>query len=417
MDVIQQYLLSLNWSLPLVNIVNAAAGFLILIIAGYIIHLINKYVFIKIIIRITKSTYYGWDDIMLAEKVFHRGLYLLPAIAFKWLIPVVFHTNAKLMGIANVALNIYFIVIGIAVIDALLNSVITGYRRFDFARKMPIKGVIQAIKIFVVCVAIILILSVVLKQNPTYFLAGLGTATAVLLLIFKDAILGLVSGIQLAANNMVQTGDWIEVPQHGADGEVIDVALTTVKVQNWDKTIVSVPAYDLISSSFKNWRGMEESRGRRIKRSIFIDINTIKFLDSELTAKLKKMSLVKEYINQKEDEISCYNKKYNIDPEKDPVNARRLTNIGTFRIYCEKYLKQHSKIHNDLTHMVRQLNPQSKGLPLEIYCFVTDIKWENYEKIQSDIFDHLFAVLPFFGLKSYQEPAGSDVRALTGNSK
>lgn len=410
---LQQYLLKASWNPTIVSVAVAVSGFVVLFIAGFIVHFINKKLIIKIIARITRGTRYNWDDVMFDEKVFHRVLYLLPAILIKWLIPLVFATNEKFIKIANLIINLYFIVIALIVIDALLNSVIMGYRRLEVSKRVPIKGSVQGAKIIVNIIGFILILSLLLGKTPIYFLSGLGAATAILILIFKDAILGLTAGIQLSANNMVQTGDWIEIPKHGADGEVIDVTLTTVKVQNWDKTIVSVPAYQLISSSFKNWRGMQEAKGRRIMRNIYIDVNSIKFADVDLVAKFKKVRLLKDYIEQKEKEIKEYNEKYKFDVTV-PVNGRRMTNIGTFRAYCEEYLKNSDKIRKDYLYMARQLAPEPKGLPLQIYAFVNDTRWTNYERIQSDIFDHLLSVLAYFELKAFQDPAGSDVRALAG---
>jgi miniconductance mechanosensitive channel len=408
---LQQYLIEAGWKPALVDIAVIIAGFALLLIAACVIYLINKKLIIKIIERLIKSTRYSWDDVIFDEKVFHRSLYLLPAILIKWLIPIVFISNERIINIAQITINISFIIISLVIADALLNAVITGYRKLEVAKRLPIKGAVQATKIIVNAVGFILVLSVLLGKTPIYFLSGLGAATAILLLIFKDAILGLVAGIQLAANNMVQTGDWIEIPKHGADGEVMDVTLTTVKVQNWDKTIVSVPAYELISSSFKNWRAMEEAKGRQIKRNIYVDVNSIKFADKNMVGKFKKIKFLKDYIEQKEEEIARYNKKYEFDISV-PVNGRHITNIGTFRIYCEEYLKNSDKIRKDYTLMVRQLAPESKGLPLQIYAFVNDTNWVAYEKIQSDIFDHLLSILSYFDLKIFQEPAGSDVRAL-----
>lgn len=408
---LQQYLLKAGWKPAIVSITVIIAGFLLLFIAGYVVHFINKKLIIKLIGRLTKSTRHNWDDIMFDEGVFSRFLYIFPAFLIKWLIPPVLRWSEKLIEITHIAINVYFIVIALVVIDAILNSVITGYRKLEVAKRIPIKGAVQAAKIVVNIIGFILILSVLMGKTPVYFLSGLGAATAILLFIFKDAIQGLVAGVQLAANNMVETGDWIEIPKHGADGEVLDVTLTTVKVRNWDKTIVSVPAYDLISSSFKNWRGMEDAKGRRIMRNIYIDVNSIKFADDILVEKFRKIKLLKDYIELKEKEINDYNKKHKLDTSL-PVNRRRITNIGTFRIYCQQYLQNSDKIRKDYTLMVRQLAPEPKGIALQIYAFTNDTRWENYEQIQSDIFDHLLSVLTYFDLSAFQEPAGSDVRAL-----
>ena len=239
--------------------------------------------------------------------------------------------------------------------------------------------------------------------------------TAVLLLIFKDAILGFVAGIQLSANNMIHIGDWIDMPKYGADGDVIDITLTTVKVQNWDKTISTIPAYSLISDSFKNWRGMSESGGRRIKRSINIDMNTICFCDEQMIEKYRHIQYIADYIDAKKREIDEHNIAANVD-DSELVNGRRMTNIGTFRAYVIAYLKNHPKINRDMTFLVRQLQPNENGLPIEIYVFSSDKVWANYEAIQADIFDHILAAVPNFGLRVFQNPTGSDFNRLLSMS-
>ena len=244
-----------------------------------------------------------------------------------------------------------------------------------------------------------------------YFLSGLGALTAVLLLVFKDTILGLVAGVQLSANKMVAVGDWIEMPKYGADGDVIEVALTTVKVQNWDKTVTTIPAYALISDSFKNWRGMQESGGRRIKRSVSIDVQTIVFCDEEMLGRFAKIKYIAEYIQKKKDELARFNQELKVD-DSSLVNGRRMTNVGTFRAYVVAYLKHHPKIHQEMTFLVRQLAPSENGLPIEVYVFSNDKVWANYEAIQADIFDHILAVVPEFDLRVFQVPTGNDFRRL-----
>ena len=235
--------------------------------------------------------------------------------------------------------------------------------------------------------------------------------TAVLLLVFKDAILGFVAGIQLSANEMLALGDWLEMPKYGADGSVIDISLTTVKVRNWDNTITTIPAYALIADSFKNWRGMSESGGRRIKRAIFIDATSVKFLQPDDIVRLRRTALLSDYIEKKIAEIETENQQAGLDLTS-LVNGRRLTNLGTFRAYLIAYLRQHKSIHTNMTQIVRQLAPEPTGIPLEIYAFSKDTAWVNYEAIQSDIFDHVFAILPEFGLRVYQAPSGYDVQSI-----
>lgn len=254
-----------------------------------------------------------------------------------------------------------------------------------------------------------MIISLLIGKSPTILISGLGAMAAVLMLVFKDPILGLVAGIQLSANNMLKLGDWLEMPKYGADGAVIDIGLTTVKVQNWDNTITSMPTYALVSDSFKNWSGMSASGGRRIKRSLFIDTTSIHFLSEEEQNKLQEANLLSPYINERNSEIKEYNQQIN---SRSVLNQRQMTNIGTFRIYLTEYLRNHPKVHKNMTMMVRQLAPESQGLPLEIYCFTNTVVWLEYEAIQSDIFDHIFAVIGEFGLRVYQAPTGNDVRSL-----
>ena len=272
--------------------------------------------------------------------------------------------------------------------------------KFSRSIKLPVKGIVQAAKVILWIVAFILMMSVLLNKEPLYFLGGLTALSAVILLIFKDSILGLTSGFQLLLNDLVRVGDWIEIPSQGADGEVVDILLTTIRVRNWDNTIVNVPAYDLIAHSFTNWRGMTESGGRRIKRAINIDMKSIRFLKEEDIEKLKQINLLKDYLAAKEKEIEEINKKRGV--KEDNYNARRLSNIGTFRAYCYNYLKQNPNISDKFTCMVRQLSPTTEGLPLEIYAFSSNTNWTDYEGIQADIFDHFLSIIDVFDLRVYQ---------------
>ncbi len=282
------------------------------------------------------------------------------------------------------------------------------YQTTVYASTRPIKGYIQLVQILIVFVATIIVIAFLINKSPLGLFAGLGAMAAVLLLVFKDSILGFVASIQLSANKMIKPGDWIEMPSHKADGTVIDISLTTVKVQNWDKTITTIPTYALVSESFNNWAGMEESDGRRIKRSINIDMKSIRFCDEKLLDKLSHFYLLKDYISNKEEEIAKYNEKLQVKPG-DIFNGRRQTNLGIFRYYLEAYLKQNPNINLGMTFLVRHLQPSETGLPVEIYVFSKDKRWANYEAIQADIFDHIFAILPEFDLRVYQNPSGHDI--------
>ncbi|WP_010484616.1 mechanosensitive ion channel family protein [Pseudomonas sp. S9] len=309
-----------------------------------------------------------------------------------------------------------FIVLTVALaINAILNIINTLYQRRPDAHQRPIKGYIQVIQIVISLVALILIIAALIDRSPVILLSGLGAMAAVLMLIFQDTILSLVASIQISSNDIVRVGDWIEMPQLNADGDVIDIALHMVKVQNWDKTITSIPTRRFITDPFKNWRGMQECGGRRIKRSLFLDQSSIHFLSADELAHLQQMKLLKQYLSDKNTEVSQWNKALAGDAEVQ-ANTRRLTNIGTLRAYIENYLKHHPDIHQQMTQLVRQLAPTAEGLPIEIYCFTTTISWGRYEGIQSDIFDHMLAILPEFGLRVYQHPSGADMRELRHQS-
>ena len=287
------------------------------------------------------------------------------------------------------------------------------YQRRPDAHARPIKGYIQVLKIAIFSAAIILMISLLINQSPLLLLSGLGAMAAVVLLVFKDTILSLVASVQLTSNDMLRVGDWIEMPGMHADGDVIDIALHTVKIQNFDKTITTIPTHKMISESFRNWRGMSDSGGRRIKRSISIDQNLIRFLSDDEVKRLGGFRVLREYLDQKEKEIAEWNAG-ELGSDSDPINARRLTNVGTLRAYIIGYLKSHPKISDDFTLLVRQLAPGPEGLPIEIYCFTSTTNWGEYESIMADIFDHLLAILPEFGLKIFQEPTGSDVQLIGG---
>ena len=284
-------------------------------------------------------------------------------------------------------------------------------RQDDTTGRLPVRSFTQVAQIIVFIVTAIVVTSLVIDQSPAVLLGGLGAAGAVLLLVFKDAIMGLVAGVQLTANRMVEIGDWIEMPKYGADGFVVDIALTTVKVQNWDMTITTVPSYALISDSFKNWRAMFESGGRRIKRSILVDMATVRFCTDEMLERYSRIEHVADYVERKRQEIEAWNLEHHVDPSVE-VNGRRLTNVGTFRAYIEAYVRNHPMIHTEMILLVRQLAPTPQGLPIEIYAFTRDKRWVVYEGIQADIFDHVLAAAPAFDLRVFQQPTGSDMRSL-----
>ncbi len=356
-----------------------------------------------------------WDDKLAEHCVLIRFSHIVPAAIIHIFTPTLFEGHLQIIAFCEKAVNTYLIVIALLIIDGVLNFCRSIWDQLPVGKRFPAKSFIQAIKLVINLVGCIFILSVILGKSPLVFFSGLGAITAILLLIFKDAILGLVAGFQLSVNNMVMVGDWIEMPARGADGDVIDVSLTTVKVQNWDKTITTIPTYALISDSFKNWRGMSESGGRRIKRSLNIDVRTIQFADETLLERFKHIKILGPYLEEKLADIQ----KHNADVENnlsELINGRRLTNVGTFRAYCVAYLRNHPNIHQSgMTLLVRQLAPTEKGLPIELYAFSNDTAWVGFEDIQGDIFDHLLSILPEFQLSAFQQPSGADVEKALGH--
>jgi miniconductance mechanosensitive channel len=310
-----------------------------------------------------------------------------------------------------------FIVLTLALaIGAALNLLNALYQQRPEAGVRPIKGYLQVLKILVYAGATILIAAALMEQSPLLLLSGLGAMAAVLMLVFKDTILSLVASVQLTSNDMLRVGDWIEMPQLNADGDVIDIALHTVKVQNWDKTITTIPTHRLITESYKNWRGMFDTGGRRIKRALFIDQTSVRFLSPQERVAMQRFALIDEYLDRKQVELERSNAIL-IEAGRDPVNTRRVTNIGTFRAYVAAYLRTHAGIAQDMTMLVRQLQPTAQGLPLEIYAFTNTTAWAEYESIQADIFDHLMAILPEFGLQLFQAPGGQDVARLMSEAE
>ena len=411
-ESITQTLLDWNFAPTVADGLANAIGLGALLLLALLANFIAKKFIAVVVHPIIHKTAAEWDDLLIRDSVFVRFSHIVPALVIHLLAPIVFTNHPELKGLLEVVLNTYIIVIILLVIDATLNFLRDVWQRGPVGKRYPAKSFTQAAKIVINLIGLIFILSVILGKSPLVFFSGLGAVTAILLLIFKDAILGLVAGFQLSVNNMVMVGDWIEMPRRGADGDVIDVSLTTVKVQNWDKTITTIPTYSLISDSFKNWRGMSESGGRRIKRSILIDLRTIQFADSELLERFRDIRVLQPYLKEKLSEIQVHNKAIGNDLA-ELINGRHLTNVGTFRAYCLAYLRNHPKVHQSgMTLLVRQLPPTDKGLPIELYCFVNDTAWANYEGVQGDIFDHMLSILPEFKLRAYQEPSGADISAL-----
>ena len=411
----------------------AVGGVLALTLLAWATNAVARRVFLGLVHRVGSRTQATWDDRIIERRVFHKLANVVPAlvtyIGIGWALGVapdalagapavdVQSTGWEGLALAGATLvrrvSLAWVVVALttaaaALLQALNDIYVEAYAE---ARNRPIKGYLQVISLSLYAAAGIVVVSILASLNPVVFLSGLTALTAILMLVFKDTILSLVASVQLMSNNMIGIGDWVEMPQANADGDVIDIALHTVKIQNWDKTISTIPTHKFISESFKNWRGMSESGGRRIKRSIHLDMNSIHFLSEEELAQLSRFEFLHEYLKAKRRDLEVANARK--VPGDDVIpDPRRLTNVGTFRAYVRHYLRNHPTIHQEMTLLVRQLQPGPQGLPLEIYCFSNDTNWGNFEALQSDIFDHLIASLPEFGLRAFQEPSGSDLEAL-----
>jgi len=384
-----------------------ALKFFGVIVFAFLSHLITKKIVLSGIKKIVSKTKTNLDDLLFSPKMLGRVSLIVPIIIlneFTYLIPV----GAEFLSRMFESMIAFLIMLSIA---ALLDSFHDIYKNKRKFRNRPIKGYVQVIKIIVYIWGGIVIAGLLTGQSPWTLLGGIGAMTAVILLVFKDTILSFVASIQITSYDLVKIGDWIEIPKYGVDGDVIDISLNVIKIQNFDKTITTVPTYKLIEESFKNWRGMQQAGGRRIKRSIHIDQSSIKFLDKKLTAKFEKFAVLNDYILRVKKEVDEYNKIHKVD-ETQIVNGRRLTNLGTFRAYLREYLKRREDINKNLTFLIRQLPPGPEGIPIEIYVFANTTEWGLYEDIQADIFDHILAVVPQFDLNIFQNPSGKDFQKL-----
>ena len=381
----------------------------ILIFVALLANFIAKHIVVRGIRKLIEKLKFANSDILSKHSVIRRIANIVPAIIIINGIATVPHLSAKAISIIQTLGQAFiFLTIALAISECLsiFNLV---YQKNPKSRNKPIKGYLQLVKLIIYIVCALLILGTFLKKDVFSLLAGFGAMAAVLMLVFQNTILSLVASVQISSYDMVRIGDWIEMPSLNADGDVIDMSLHTITVQNFDKTFTTIPTNKLVTDTFKNWRGMKQLGARRIKRSIFIDQNSVHFLSAQEQKKLKAFLLLDAYLDEKQNELKQFNQQFLNDAA---FNQRRLTNIGTFRAYVTAYLKQHSGISQTQTVMVRQMQPTSEGLPLEVYAFANTTIWGDYEMIQSDIFDHLMAILPEFGLKIYQAPSGSDLQAM-----
>lgn len=380
----------------------------IVVAAALLINMLGRRYLLRLVHGILERSPMAWDDLLVEHKVIRRAFALVPLLVLQAGIELVPGLSAELSGFFLRLIDASMILVVARTVGAFLSVLHDLYVRMPRATTRPIKSYVQLVKVFVYVVAGIFIVARLADQSPWFFVSGLGAMMAVITLVFRDTLLSLVAGVQLTNNDLIRVGDWIEMPQFGADGDVLDIALNTVRVQNWDKTFTVIPTHKFLENSFKNWRGMQESGGRRIKRSIHINMASIRFLTEEEIERFERFVLLKDYIQGKQQDLEIYNAAYAGDPDAI-VNARRLTNVGTFRAYITNYLRNHPGIHQDLTFLVRQLQPTAEGLPIEIYVFVNDVRWAVYEGVQADVFDHLLAIAPEFGLQIYQRPSSYDL--------
>lgn len=398
------------------NLILQTSTIILLLLIGYVLFLVGKFIILGLIAKLIKKTETHIDDLLIQHRIPHRIIQLIILAISHQINKSLFFSETVIYNTNESILSLLIILSIVAIFDALLNFANSLFTQSKYAEKFPAKSLIQALKLILYFFGVIFILSIILDKSPLFFISGLGALTAVLLIIFKDPLLGLVAGVQVSANNLIQIGDWIEIPSHNSNGVVKDLTLTTLKVENWDQTISSIPMQTLITDSFKNWRQMGQSAGRRIKRSILIDANSIDFIDGELLDGLNQIPLLAEYLKEKDKELAEYNTSDLANSLNKTNIQRRLTNIGTFRAYCFEYLKNNPNVNSDLTLIVRQLEPTEGGIPLEIWTYSATTNWIAYESIQSDIFDHLYSVLHKFNLRVYQKPSGTDIASIAQSS-
>lgn len=380
--------------------------------AALAVDLACRIVLLKVVNRIVRSTKAQWDDIVFDPKVLRRLCNIITPLLLHAMLPVAFPEESPVLSLLQRILQIYIVLTVLRFINRLLKAIFEAAENLDHWQGKPLKGLMQTGQVAAIIVGAILIVSIIIDRSPAILLTGLGASAAVMMLIFKDSILGLVAGVQLSANDMLKVGDWITMPKYGVDGTVTEVALTIVKVRNWDNTIVTLPPYVLISDSFQNWQAMRDSGGRRVKRSISIDMSTVGFCTDEQLERFARTGLLRDYMAQAGERIGSFNQANGITPETRDLDGMRMTNLGALRNYIAAYLQRRDDVNKSMSLTVRQLQPTEHGIPLELYFFTTTVNWIDYERIQSEVFDHVLAIVPQFGLRIFQSPAGEDLRHL-----
>ena len=406
-----QKLLNFGTSVSVADYLDNFAVLLIIILLALAVDYICRYILLGAFKKFAKKTTNQLDDLIIEKKIINKGMHIIPSILIFTMLPLAYPSPAdkETLVLLQKLCQIYIITVSLLFINSLLNLGVELFHRNDKFKDKPLKGFVQIVQVILFSVGIILLISILINESPSTIFTGIGASAAILMLVFKDTILGFVAGIQLSANDMLRVDDWISMPKYGADGTVIEITLNTVKVKNFDNTISTIPPYALISESFQNWRGMRESPGRRIKRSINLDMNSVKFCTPEMLEKYRKISLLAGYIDDTENKLQTYNQANQID-NTILVNGRRQTNLGVFRAYLQRYLESLPEVNKEMICMVRHLQPTEKGIPMELYFFSSIKDWVIYETIQADVFDHVLAVIPEFDLQIFQELSGSDVR-------
>ncbi len=387
------------------------------LVVGEIIHRAVRHWLLRLLEAVARESRHAWDQALFDARLPQRLAWAVPLLVWQLGVDLVPHLSETILIVIKRGLLAAQIIIVARAFAALLDGINRIYVLRPRAGERPIKGFLQVASVLAHMAAVILVVAVLMDRNPAIFLGGLGAMTAVLLLVFRDTLLSLVAGVQITTNDLLRVGDWIEMTQFQADGDVVDIALNSIKVQNWDQTFTVIPTHKFLEHSFKNWRGMQEAGGRRIKRSVHIDQSTIRFLEPEEVEQFGRWELLSDYVRKKREEIEAYNMEHP-DKEGHVPHVRRMTNVGTFRAYLIEYLRAHPGLRQDMILLVRQMAPGPKGLPIEIYTFTSDIRWVQHEGVQADIFDHVLATVPEFGLRVFQEPGGADIeRALSGPAR
>lgn len=415
-ETLKEFLIQKGFEVETAHFLNLGINLLVLAILLMISYSFARKGIIQLFEKFTQKTSTSFDDFLVQSNFPKFMGNILPLLLLIYTVPLILQDYPQALDIFETLIDVYIVILVVLICRSFLRSSKNYLKTLERFKDKPLDSFIQVLMIFAWAIGFVFIFSELSGRSVLNFLISLGAASAVILLIFKDTILGFVASIQVSVNDIVRIGDWITFQKYGADGYVIEINLATVTVQNWDKTLTTIPTYNLIADSFQNWRGMEESPGRRIKRSLYIKQNSIKFVDQKDLEKYEKFTIIAPYLRERQKEIDNFNQTHQFD-RSAILNGRNQTNLGVFRKYAETYLRAHPLINQDLTLMVRHLAPTTKGIPLEIYCFSIDKRWVQYEQVTADIFDHLIAAIPYFDLRLFEEPSGDDILRLSEHAQ